>query len=226
MLIYAHRGASAEAPENTLEAFKRAINAGADGIEFDVHATADRIPVVIHDRDVSRTTNGQGNVDELTLEEIRQLDAGQGELIPTLHDVLDLTAARLRLYIELKQAGIERQILEMLSGYADAAWLIGSFMPDVLRNVRAADPGAMLWLITDEASDRVFAFAKEINAAALSLRYDKLTPEVVERCRAANLDVAVWTVDDLAEARRMRDLGAVALCTDDPRAIIAGLAEG
>src|SRR6266508_4424456 len=115
MRIYAHRGASATEPENTLRAFRRALDIGAEGIEFDVHLTADRVPVVIHDRNVARTTNGRGNVDELTLAELTELDAGNSERIPTFHDVLDLVGDRVHLDVEIKQAGIEREVLATLA---------------------------------------------------------------------------------------------------------------
>ena len=86
--IFAHRGASGSAPENTMAAFQLALQQHADGIELDVHLTADGQVVVIHDQDLSRTTNGQGMVDQLTLEELKHLDAGNGEQIPTLEEVL------------------------------------------------------------------------------------------------------------------------------------------
>src|SRR5215212_4855372 len=90
MLIYAHRGASAIHPENTLRAFRHALAIGVDGIELDVHATADGIPVVIHDRDIGRTTDGDGYVDQISLERLETFDAGQGERVPKLAEVLAL----------------------------------------------------------------------------------------------------------------------------------------
>src|SRR5690349_19688410 len=114
MLIYGHRGASTEAPENTPRAFARAIELGSDGIEFDLQATADRVPVVLHDRDVRRTTNGQGAVDRLTLSELRALDAGDGERVPTFDEVLELVGDRLHLDLEIKQGGIEAEVLSVL----------------------------------------------------------------------------------------------------------------
>src|SRR5687768_13536857 len=114
MRIYAHRGASSTKPENTLAAFREALDIGADGIEFDVHATVERVPVVIHDRNVGRTTNGAGNVDELTLAEVGALDAGNGERVPTLADVLALVGARAHLDVEIKHAGIEREMVTVL----------------------------------------------------------------------------------------------------------------
>src|SRR3954467_9018503 len=117
MLIYAHRGASAIHPENTLRAFRHALAIGADGIELDVHATADGTPVVIHDRDVERTTDGAGYVDEMPLARLETLDAGDGERVPTLAAVLELVGAAVQLDIEIKGAGVERAALEVLAEY-------------------------------------------------------------------------------------------------------------
>ena len=223
MLIFAHRGTSGHDPENTLRAFRGAIAAGADGIELDVRATVDRVPVIIHDRDVARTTNGHGHVDELSLERVKQLDAGENERIPTLAQVLHLLGGKLRVYVEVKQAGIEREILDVLAGYPETRWVIGSFDLDVLRAVRAASADAELWVIAYYPTDEIFAAAAELGATTLSLDNEAITAESVERCRAAGLDLAIWTVNDVEEARSVRALGAVGICTDYPAEIIAGL---
>ncbi|MEA2515652.1 MAG: glycerophosphoryl diester phosphodiesterase [Thermomicrobiales bacterium] len=223
MLIYAHRGASATEPENTLRAFRRALEMGADGIEFDVHASADRVPVVIHDRNLARTTNGQGNVDELPLAALSQLDAGQGEQIPTLHEVLDLVADRVHLDIEIKQGGIEREVLAALARHPDARWAISSFDWDVLRAVRAVAPDAELWLLSSFVSDALFTVARELGATAISLNVAAYTDENVARLSEAGLNVVVWTVNDVTGAVRARDLGACGLCTDAPESIMPEL---
>src|SRR5215207_5148781 len=101
MLIYAHRGASVDHPENTLRAFRHALALGVDGIELDVHATADGIPVVIHDRDIRRTTTGVGYVDEIPLAWLQTFDAGAGERVPSLAEVLALVGDAARLDVEI-----------------------------------------------------------------------------------------------------------------------------
>ena len=224
MQIFAHRGTSGHDPENTLRAFRGALAAGADGIELDLHATADRVPVVIHDRDLSRTTSGTGNVDGLTLDDLRRLDAGQGERVPTLDGTLALAGDRLRLYLEVKQAGIEREVLAALARHPASRWLIGSFDLEILRAVRGQAPAADLWIIAVYPTDEVFAAATELGATTLSLHLTAATPETAARCTDAGLDLAVWTVNGVEEARAMRELGAAALCTDYPAEIRAGLA--
>ncbi len=224
MLVYAHRGSSGTEPENTLRAFKRAIDDGADGIEFDVHATADGVPVVIHDRSLARTTTGEGLVNELTLEQVRSFDAGGGQPVPTLVEVLDVVAGRLRLDIEVKQPGIAGLVLEVLSNYPAAEWVIGSFNWSILEEIRALAPSAKLRPIANQPTEEAFASARALGATAISLRADTVTPEIAQRIFAEDLDLVVWTVNRVEDAKRARHLGASALCTDMPGEIIRGLA--
>lgn len=223
MLIYAHRGASGRLPENTLRAFRAAINDGADGVELDLHATADGVPVVIHDRDLARTTSGAGNVDALTLAELRSFDAG-GEPVPTFAEVLDLLAGRLRLDIEIKQAGIERQTLEVLARYPHAAWAISSFDWGILHAVRRLSARAELWPLAVAVDEPLLAAAEALASPNVALAADAFNAASATQLREAGLGVVVWTVNDPNEARAMRDLGARALCTDEPAAIRAALA--
>jgi glycerophosphoryl diester phosphodiesterase len=224
MRIYAHRGTSATDPENTLRAFRHAVEVGADGIELDIHSTSDRIPVVLHDRDLSRTTIGQGNVDELPLADLSQLDAGEGEGVPTFDAVLDLVGNRVHLDVEVKQAGIEREVLAVLALHPNARWAISSFDWNILRAIRTLSATAELWLLTIAVTDELFTTARELGATAVALWAAAYTPETAARISQAGLDVVIWTVNDVSEAVRVRDLGAAGLCTDDPEAIMRGLA--
>jgi glycerophosphoryl diester phosphodiesterase len=219
MLIYAHRGSAAVAPENTLRAFQKAIDDGADGIEFDVHATADGIPVIIHDRELERTTNGHGHVDAVAYDALRKLDAGDGEHVPTLREVTALAGDRLRLYVELKQRGAEQAVLHILQSQAQTDWIIGSFDHHVLRQVRKLSPEAELWVISQSASAEVIDVAGEISATTVSLWSEATSPAAAERLFAADLDLVVWTVNDVTVAKQARLLGASAICTDDPKSL-------
>jgi glycerophosphoryl diester phosphodiesterase len=221
--IYAHRGSSGTHPENTLAAFREALAVGADGIELDVHATADRIPVVIHDRAVERTTNGAGNVDELSLAQVRTLDAGDGERVPTLAEVLELVGDRLHLDLEIKGSGIEAEVLRVLGRFPDTRWAISSFDWNILRAVRRLDAAAALWPLAVEVNDELFAIADELASSAVSLLANAYSVQTASALRAAGLEAVVWTVNDDDEARRVRDLGALALCTDYPRRIADAL---
>ena len=219
MLIYAHRGASAIHPENTLRAFRHALAIGVDGIELDVHATADHTPVVIHDRDVERTTDGVGYVDEMPLARLETFDAGDSERVPTLAEVLALVGNAAQLDIEIKGVGIERAVLQVLAEFPAVTWAISSFAWDTLRTVRQLDPVAEVWPLAERVGDDLFTIAAELASPAVSLFTGAYTVENAAKLRDAGLGVIVWTVNDPREARRIADLGAFALCTDDPQRI-------
>jgi glycerophosphoryl diester phosphodiesterase len=221
MLIYAHRGASVNHPENTLRAFRHALAIGVDGIELDVHATADGTPVVIHDRAVERTTNGTGYVDEMPLAHLETLDAGDGERVSTLAEVLALVGDAAHLDVEIKGTGIERAVLDVLGHYPEVRWAISSFAWDTLRTVRQLDAVAEIWPLAERVDAELFAVTAELESPAVSLFTGAYTPETAAKLRAAGLRVIVWTVNDQREALRIADLGAFALCTDDPQRISA-----
>ena len=220
-LIYAHRGASAIHPENTLRAFRHALAIGVDGIELDVHATADGIPVVIHDRDIGRTTDRDGYVDQISLERLETFDAGQGERVPTLAEVLALVGDTAHLDIEIKGSDVELAVLDVLAQHPAVRWAISSFAWDTLRTLRRLDPVAELWPLAERAGDDLIAVATELTSPAVSLYTAAYTAENAAKLRDAGLRVMVWTVNDSIEARRVADLGASGLCTDDPQRLMA-----
>lgn len=219
-LVYAHRGFSEAFPENTLLAFQEAIAAGVDGIEFDVRSTADGVPVVIHDRDVARTTDGTGRVDELTLARLRTFDAGRGERVPTLDEALRVIGDAAHLDVEIKRSGIEGAVLGVLAEHPRTHWAISSFDWDVLRRIRRRDREAELWPLAERCDDALLAVAAEIDAPGVALLSDAYSEESAVRLREAGLGAMVWTVNDAVEARRVQALGAAVLCTDDPLLIL------
>lgn len=219
-LIYAHRGVSAIHPENTLRAFRHALAIGVDGIELDVHATADGIPVVIHDREISRTTDGSGYVDQISLARLATFYAGDGERVPTLAEVLALVGDAAHLDIEIKGNDVERAVLDVLAQHPTVRWAISSFDWDTLRTVRRLDPLAELWPLDERAGDELIAIANELASPAVSLFIGAYTAQNATKLRDAGLRVIVWTVNDPREARRVKDLGAFGLCTDDPQRLM------
>lgn len=223
MLVFGHRGSSGSDPENTLRAFRQAIAAGADGVELDVHATADGVPVVIHDSDVSRTTNGTGEVAAMTLAELRQLDAGHGELVPTLDEVVSLLAGTLTIDLEIKQPGVEAQTLEVLARYRTAEWFISCFDWESLLEVRRLSPTASLWPLANVADDDLFDIAAKLGSPGVALLHESYDAAAAARFQQAGLAVGVWTVNDPDEGRRVRDLGATILMTDYPERMRAAL---
>ncbi|MCC6704864.1 MAG: glycerophosphodiester phosphodiesterase [Thermomicrobiales bacterium] len=215
MLILGHRGASSAHPENTLEAFAAAYEGGAQGLEFDVRGDRDNVPVLSHDRSLDRRAGDPRNVDELSLAELKTLDVGQGYHMPTLAEALALAGGRGFLDIEVKQAGIEREILAALKGYR-GQWGISSFDWSSLEAFRALDREVKLWLLGTQFSDSMFSTALRLSAVGIAMHHSQLNESTVAQCNEAGLSVIGWTVNDAAEAQRLADLGVHAICTDVP----------
>jgi len=136
MRICAHRGASYYEPENTLRAFRRALEMGADRIEVDVRLTADGHIIALHDETVDRTTNGSGYARDMTLEEIRRLDAGKGERIPTLKEIIDLVRGRADLLIDVKDHGMEDKLAETILNEDFIGDVVFISSPNVIRRLK------------------------------------------------------------------------------------------
>ncbi|KPV63845.1 MAG: cytoplasmic glycerophosphodiester phosphodiesterase [Candidatus Bathyarchaeota archaeon BA2] len=141
VLIIAHRGASAYEPENTLRSVKKALELGADMVEVDVRASRDGHIVVMHDAVVDRTTNGKGYVKDMTLKELKKLDAGLEEPIPTLQEVAELVRGKAQLVVEIKVPEIEGKVLRIIKeNELDRQTLITSFHHPILKRVKELNP--------------------------------------------------------------------------------------
>jgi glycerophosphoryl diester phosphodiesterase len=224
-LVFAHRGASAELPENTLPAFRRAADLGADGIELDVQCCEDEL-VVIHDDELDRTTNGHGAVADRSLSELRALDAGGGAPIPLLSEVLDAVGDRLVVNVELKGAGTAGPAVELLTARAVAPdrVLLSAFDHDELVEARRRAPrylrGALFGRL-DGVDPVAASLAVAATTANLALR--TVTEARVRALRAAGLEVLVYTVNEIDEAFALRALGVRGVFTDRPRELLAAL---
>ena len=223
--IFAHRGASAHAPENTLAAFRYAQSSGADGIELDVHLSADHQVVVIHDDDVSRTTNGLGKVQELRLEELRRLDAGQGEVIPTLLEVLELIGDQMLVNIELKgfsrsAASLPEKATRMVTELnLDSRVIYSSFNPMLLIQTRRCDPQAkcgLLMLPGGLSSALRLIGAAFLHPWSLHPHYSSVSQTFMNRAQHKGRAVITYTVNQPQEMRRLFNLGIQGIITDDP----------
>lgn len=230
--IWAHRGASALAPENTLAAFSLAWDEGADGIELDVHLSRDGIPVVIHDETLERTTDGRGAVSSLRASELRRLDAGRwfapafaGERIPLLSEVLDWAGEDLPLNIELKTLRAGEATLRLLKDYPRCRVLVSSFDQRLLAALRAAEPRLPLGFLCDSRLWRlVLRRALAAGAASFHPRADLVSPALARRVKDAGLALYPWTVDDPERAGRLLRRGASGLFTNRPGALREELA--
>ena len=227
-LVIAHRGASAELPENTLPAFERAAALGADAVELDVQLCEEAL-VVLHDERLERTTNGSGPLAATPLARLRELDAGGGARVPRLEEVLAAVADRLRVNIELKGPGTAGPTTALLRarGIAPEQVLLSSFDHGALEAVRRLAPeyprGALFGRL---AGVDAVAAARAVDAKTAHLALRTLTAERIEELRAAQLEVLVYTVNDVAEALALRELGVRGVFTDRPRELLAALGRG
>jgi glycerophosphoryl diester phosphodiesterase len=231
-LNIAHRGASAVAPANTIAAFERAVTLGADGIEFDVHLSADGVPVVIHDFAVDATTDGSGHVSELSLAQLKQLDAGAyfdpaftGERIPTLEEVLQAFGDRLLLNIELKSTskrdnGLERAVVALIEEHGLASRvLFSSFNPLSLRRAKKIAPHILAGLLYAPDLPLYLSRAWLAPLAPHEARHPEHTivdAHYMAWARRRGYRVNAWTVDDPDEMRRLIDLGVDGIITNVP----------
>jgi len=222
--IWAHRGASCDAPENTMIAFRLADQCAADGLELDVHLSADGWPVVIHDDALDRTTNAAGPVAGLTWQQLRALDAGgwfsssyAGEPLPGLHEVLQEFGGRLHINIEIKEAAAGEVVLKTLVDFPKAKVVISSFDHDLLRVMRQLDANLPLAVLLDRGNwRRAIDLAMAINAQAFHPSITLVSRPLIAACRARKLAVHVWTVDDGRVARSLQRAGINGLFTNDP----------
>lgn len=227
--IFAHRGASRYAPENTLSAFQLALEQRADGIELDVHLSADGEVVVIHDRDLSRTTNGAGYVDRMPLTEIRQVDAGQGQRVPTLTEVLDLVGTKAILNIELKgfstsSPDLPQAVLNLLEAHSmDQNVIISCFQPRLLAITRRLQPEIKIGLLM--AAGVTGGLVKMIyepilQPSSLHPNYSSVGPRFLQKAKSKGRRVLAYTVNQPEDMRRLFGLGIDGIITDDPRTAI------
>lgn len=223
-LLLAHRGASAALPENTLGAFALAAEQGADGIELDVHLSADGVPIVIHDADLARTTDGSGPVAELTAAEIQMFDAGDGDKVPTLDDVFQAFGPRFLYNVEIKSggwrdSGVEAAVADLIASYSlETRVVVSSFNAASVRRARQymTRSVGLGWLHYVAWKKWTVAV---LPATSVHPHFSLVDAAYMAWARERNLQVNVWTVDDPAEFDRLAALGVHAIITNDPTAV-------
>lgn len=203
----AHRGYPKKHPENTLISFRSALDLSFSHLELDVQLTSDGVPIVIHDTTVNRTTNGKGRVVDYSLEEIRKLDAGGGQLIPTLEEVLLLAKGKAAVDIELKQSGklypgLEEKVLQVVEACdVQDQIFVTSFDHYSMIRMRQLSASIDLGLVLYGATPAVFPFAAELGAKYISVKHIYLTDDFVQQCQKQHIQVIAWTIDDSEEMR-------------------------
>lgn len=226
-LVIGHRGYHARAPENTLVAIREAFDAGADAVEIDLARTADGHLVLLHDRTVDRTTDGRGAIAELTLEQVRKLDAGSwkdqryaGEPVPTFDEALATAAGRGPLLLDLKAEGL----LELISSAVRAKGMLDQVVLCCWTNTQAADarrhlpeaPACKLGSVPNNLPADWFANLLGQGLRALSLNYQSLSPEVIRAAHLRAMPVYAWTVNDAGSMTMLAAMGVDGILTDDP----------
>jgi glycerophosphoryl diester phosphodiesterase len=237
-LIIGHRGASAVAPENTMAAFREAIAAGADGIEFDVRLTRDGVPVVIHDSTLRRTGGLNQRIADLTEQDLSKVDVGSwfkpgsfaNETVPRLGDVFELFAANnLSLYLEMKcdspveYGPLAEACSRMIDEYAlKARVVVECFQLPALGILKEIDSNIKTAALFDRVpmGQSIVARATDIGAMAVALHHRLARKDLVGKSKQAGLHVAVWTVDDPIWIDRARATGINALITNDPKRML------
>lgn len=229
--VIGHRGNSSEAPENTVIAVKEAFALGADMVEVDVYLSRDGVPVVIHDETVDRTTNGKGSVSQLTVAQLKKLDAGSWkslkythERIPTLAEVLQVAKARGRLLLDLKTEGMARTIAELVrkTDMAASRLAIGAWTVSQAKDFAHYLPGSQILRTNDDIGGAHKEFFEKQRARGISgfELGNNWSPEFVQAAHAHKMVVYAYTINDEPTMRKLIEMGVDAIETDVPRMLL------
>lgn len=227
MLIIGHRGAAGVAPENSLEALRAGVDAGADMLEFDIHLTADRVPVLIHDNNLMRTHKKRLFVHQTTLEALREATADTQSPIVTLEEVFDEFYGKTLLNIELKQRGIAKDLITFLKKkYIKKAsdwdnFVFSSFYAYELRSLRRLSPKAHLWLLHNRNPFIFIAYARMLQLDGVGFHRLYINDLALEIAKKTNLFTYAYTVNRPHTAALLSRKGLDGVVTDYPEKVIA-----
>lgn len=230
VLIIAHRGASNIAPENTLKAFKKAIELNADCIEFDVHQSKDGEIVIIHDGNTFRTTGQFGLIKNMTIEEIRKLDCGDGEIIPTLHELIKLAKGKIGLNCEIKVKGIAQKIIGIFRE-ADLfeSTIISSFNQKELLEIKKIEPRLKIaslnptrtgWILNWFSRKKMIKTADENRFYAINPLYLVVNKKFIDKAHERNIKVFPWTVDSMTAIEKLIKMGVDGIITNNISSVV------
>lgn len=238
-IVFAHRGFSSIAPENTMIAFEKALGVGATGIELDVQLSRDGEVMVCHDEKVDRTTNGQGLLMHYSYQELRQLDAGSwlgaefaGARMPTLGEVLELLQDRpVILNIELKTGiveypNLEEKVLRLIDRYRfHERTIYSSFNHYSMKRIKEFDASARIALLYIAGLYEPWQYAKQLDAYAIHPLFYSIRPELVTLSHGAGIKVNPYTVDQVSDLKRMIQCGVDGIITNYPDRLLKILGE-
>ncbi len=231
MQVIGHRGAAALAPENTIKSFDLALSLGADAIETDVHSTSDGELILIHDKNLSRTTNGDGLVYETPWSIVKDLDAGSsfgvehaGARVPLLRDVLERYGQRTHIVLEVKQPDLELRVLAMVRemGLLNAV-TFSSFYFSIVQNLKAQAPEAKVGSLTIDAKPETTQRVLEAKLDQICPPAPFLSPELVTDWKASGLEVRAWGIKDTDLMQSAIEAGVDGMTVDFPHLLLKAL---
>ncbi|MBW1992680.1 MAG: glycerophosphodiester phosphodiesterase [Deltaproteobacteria bacterium] len=227
MYIMGHRGAPAYEPENTLRSLRRALELGADAVEIDLQLSKDGHLVVIHDDTVDRTTDGTGRVRDLTWAELRRLDAGKGERLPSLGEVVELVRGRAHLVVEIKDPDAAPPLLQFFRERRlfDAAHVI-SFWHPVVKALKEQEPRLRTGVLLVGCPADPAGLARAARAEALVLHYAYVTRELVAQAHDHGLLVYVWNIDDPDTLKPYLDMNLDGIGSNRPDVLVQYIKKG
>lgn len=222
MLIFGHRGASGYEPENTGSSFNQAFKLGADGVEFDIQLSLDNIPVVMHDETLERTTNGKGYVKEKTLAQLKELDAGNGEKIPTVEEALGLINGKTLVNLELKAGRTALPIAKIIKyyvrykGWEYADFIVSSFNHAELKLFHKTLPSVKVGVLINANLSSCFKTAEEIKAFSINIPLKLVNGKNINKIHERSFKVFVFTVNSKKKALEMEKLGVDGVFSNYP----------
>ncbi|MEE2743005.1 MAG: glycerophosphodiester phosphodiesterase family protein [Bdellovibrionota bacterium] len=217
--IIGHRGAKGESPENTLKSIKKALDLGCGGVEIDVHLSRDEHLMVIHDWTLDRTTSGQGKVKDYTLEELKKLNAGEGETIPTLDEVLNLVKGYKEsvVLIEIKAPGCEKRIIDCVDSLEmKERSIIKCFHHGPLKMIKDLRPDFKTHCLLYGRPLNPVEIVKAAKGDGLSISHETFDKELVSECLNQGLEMTVWNANTVEDMELFKQMGFHYICTDFP----------
>ena len=225
LFCFGHRGAAGHEPENTLRSVRKALQLGAGGVEVDVYYVDGEL-VVIHDRTLGRTTNGHGFVARQTFAQLRALDAGLGEKIPTLAEVFDVVDHRAVINVELKGPRTAAPVAALIDKYVcERGWrhekfVVSSFNHAQLRQIRTLQPMIQLGALIERIPRGLASFAERLGAGSVNISRTAVTDELVADAHRRGLQVFVFTVNESRDIAKMQQLGVDGVFSDFPERVV------
>ena len=222
MLKIAHRGAKGYEPENTLQAFQKALDLNADGIELDVHLSADGHIIVIHDDTIDKMTNGKGFVNTLSLPELKSFLIAEKHEIPTLNEVFDLVNKKCFINIELKDVDTLTKVVSLIDEYvSEKKWsydhfIVSSFDWNALLEVHNFDSKIPIGVLTETDLNLALAFAETIKAKAIHPYYHLLNEENTKEIQKKGFLVLPWTVNIEEDIQKIKSFKVDGIISDFP----------